>query len=691
MKPLSWDTETALIRPARLAPPLVCVSWQTSGEPPRLEHHATVEPLFRSWLEDPEILFIAHNGAFDFAVIAECFPHLVPLIFAAYGANRITDTKLREQLLDIAGGRFRWHPTEKGKGVRVDYDLAGVARRRTGRILKKDGFRFFYGLLRDTPIRGWIDRAKEIQAAARVTQPGDQFDDYRSILGSKWDDAVRGLIEADPSEVISYPLEDAVAPLEVYEAQEEHADELDDQFRQARAAWWLHLSSTWGLRTTAEGVRTLKTRTEQRYNELEAELIETGLVRPDGSRDTKAAKRLMIEVCTRDDLPIRRTDTHGSPGKCKDLDGNVLPDGDEACAEHVSLDEESCKNVAEYSPELSKYSEATTLKKVLSNNVPALERGIYWPIHTGYGLAESGRTTSSNPPIQNLTNLGGIRESFVPRAGHLFASCDFPQLELYTWAQCCLTRFGHSKMAEALNDGMDPHLWYASIVLDTSYQDIRARYEGGEQLAADIRQVCKIGNFGWPGGMWPPTFTRHLRRILGKELSERLRVDEDRVTVWRDQWFEAWPEAHEFFQRVKELLDPIAKVAKVETIYTNRIRGGARICAACNNDFQGLGSDCAKEAGWQIALKQYTQRDSSLYNTRTVFFVHDEFGLECRDDDRAHHVAVELGETMRQGANVYLPDVPMPKSKMKPVLSRLWSKKAKQVFSHTGRLIAWSA
>lgn len=691
---IAFDTETALIRPARLAPPLVCVTWQEFVDgvatDAGIEHHASVEPRLRGWLEEKNLTFAAHNTAFDLAVISERFPSLRSLVFDAYRQDRVTDTMLREQLLDIAGGRYRWHPTEKGKGIRVNYDLASVARRRAGLHLKKDGFRYFYGFFIDVLLERWVEHARLVQARGQAFVDGAldaEFAEHRYILDDKWPEAIKGLLEADPEEVLTYPIEDSMATGEVYLAQEEHVDELEDQHRQGRAAWWLHLSATWGLRTTPKGVASLKARTEHKYKEVEAELIAAELVRPDGTRNTKAAKRLMIRICREGAFPIRRTDTHGTPGKCKDLDGRVLEEvDDDLCAEHVCLDEDACKSTGDEL--LGKYAEASTLKKVLSNNVPALERGIYLPIHTSYGLGETGRTTSSNPPIQNLTNIGGVKESFVPRPEHLFAACDFPQLELYAWAQCCLFRFGHSKMAEALNAGLDPHLWYAAIILDTTYEDVVVRYEAGEQLVADIRQVCKIGNFGWPGGMWPPTFTRHLRRLLGKALSERLGINEEKVTRWRDQWFEAWPEAHDFFDRVKKLLDPIVKVATVTTIFTNRIRGGARFCAACNNDFQGLGVDCAKEAGWRIADAQYEQPKSALYNTRTVFFVHDEFGVECLDDERAHDVAFALADTMREGANLYLPDVPIPKEKMKPVLMRQWNKKAKQVFQE-GRLVPW--
>lgn len=147
-------------------------------------------------------------------------------------------------------------------------------------------------------------------------------------------------------------------------------------------------------------------------------------------------------------------------------------------------------------------------------------------------------------------------------------------------------------------------------------------------------------------------------------------------------------DAH-YFARVNSQIDPEAGLATVQTLFTNRIRGGATYCAACNNGFQALGSDCAKEAGWRIACAQYVDTTSPLYNTRTIAFVHDEFILEVPDGPSAHDAAYELARLMREGANTYLPDVPIPARKMKPLLMRQWSKKARPTFDEEGRLVPW--
>ncbi|MBF9687121.1 hypothetical protein IAI39_11560, partial [Streptococcus pseudopneumoniae] len=81
----------------------------------------------------------------------------------------------------------------------------------------------------------------------------------------------------------------------------------------------------------------------------------------------------------------------------------------------------------------------------------------------------------------------------------------------------------------------------------------------------------------------------------------------------------------------------------VVTLFTERHRGNATYCAACNNGFQALGADCAKESAWRIAREQYDEGPArtALFNTRTVAFVHDEFIGEALEAV-AHEAAQRL-------------------------------------------------
>jgi DNA polymerase I-like protein with 3'-5' exonuclease and polymerase domains len=286
--------------------------------------------------------------------------------------------------------------------------------------------------------------------------------------------------------------------------------------------------------------------------------------------------------------------------------------------------------------------------------------------------------------IQNLRRQVGIREAFIPRRGRVFANADYPQLELYCLAQCCMTWLGHSALGRALNAGLDPHLALAATILEVLYEDAKARLEAGDELVEDVRHLAKQANFGLPGGMGIAKFEKLVRVNLKPEIIARLGVDQARLKLLKEQWFETWPEMHHYFARI-DALDGVV----IESLHTKRFRGFPTYCAACNNGFQALGSDCAKSACWLIAKEQYVDSASPLFNTRTVAFVHDEFILEV-DEACGHDAAMRLADVMVEGANIYLPDVPIPRSKVKPLLMRRWSKKAKPVYE-AGRLVPWEA
>ncbi len=693
---VAFDSETALIRPALLAPPPACWTWARPNLPPKIVHANDARPTLRDWLIDKTTRLVGHNVAFDLAVACEAYPELRELVFKAYDEDRVTDTMIRQWLLDTAAGIYRGRVGDKGRWVEHKYGLEDLAKRCAGIVLEKDGWRLSYGELIDVPLARWPEKARELQAAAvpRVAELEELKEESVVKALTKERDGLKSMIAGDPSRVTTYPLDDATATLAVWEAQEKHASYLEDQYRQARAYFALHLSSTWGLRTDPEGVEILRRETQAAYDELEEDLIEVGLVRNNKtkSRDTKAAKARMIRVCEEEKLTLRRTDGHAEDdpekNKCKDAEGKKLPPGDDACVEHVCLDADAC--TASGDDVLEAYSELSTLKKVLTNDVAMLTKGVLYPVHTRYGFAETGRTTSSKPNIQNLRRRVGIREAFVPREGNVFFSCDYPQLELYTLAQCCVAWLGESKLAEVLNAGKDPHTQFAAIVLGISYEDAERRIAEGDEEVDDVRHLCKQGNFGLPGGLGIPKFERLVRKNLKPEVIARLGIDQKRLRTLKDQWFETYPEMQRYFARVNDLVDQNTGKAFIESLFTKRYRGGASYCAACNNGFQALGSDCAKEAAWRICRAQYVERESPLFNTRTTAFVHDEFVGEC-PEEKLHDAGYELARLMREGANVNLPDVPIPASKMKPVGMRRWSKKAKPVFSPEGRLVPWAA
>ena len=676
MKIVAFDTETSLIRPGLCAPPISCLSY--------VEHDG---------VQQTGEGLVGHNLAYDMGVICAEWPELTPLVFEAYEANRCTDTMLRGKLFDIARGCYRGYLGEDNKWFKHGYSLLELAKRWAGVPMKKEGFRLFYGPLRDVPLERWVDAARELQERGRRYLEGAsdaQLADLEAAMGDakkfRGSEGLLGMIAADPFEVITYPLDDARSTMAVYLAQETAGELLVDQFRQARAAWWLHLASAWGLRTNAAGVAALQLQTEKTRDAIEAALVAEGLVRKDGSRDTKKAKERMLAVCGwRWDEGLGRFERDAereAAGTCLAL--RLTP------ANEPSLDADACK--ASGDEVLKAYAELTSMAAVLNKDVPALARAVVWPVHTHFDLAETGRRTSANPNVQNWRRLPGIRECFVPRKGRVFAQADYSGLELATLAQACLDLLGHSKLAEMLNAGIDPHSLFASKILGWSYEEThraaKDKSHPRHKEADDARQVGKAFNFGAPGGLGmtrkrdgsDATLIVFARKAYGIEITH-----ED-LHEYAKTWHATLPEMQEYFAYVKSLPKGEDGSTTLKQLRSDRIRGGAIYTAACNSFFQGLGADATAHAGWLIAKACYVDRSSPLFGSRIVNYVHDEFIVETDDTARAHEAAEELSRLMVLGASEWIPSI---KLAAEPCLMRVWSKDAKTLRDASGRLVPW--
>ena len=146
---LAFDTETLPFGKGRMAPPIVCLSYADTDGRVGLLHHTEVAPFVRRALAGGAAL-ITHNGCYDWACLMAADPAIVPAVFEAYDANRVQDTLVREQLIDLRRGLFK-----PGR-----YSLADTAKRRLGVDLGKDDWRQWYANLRDKPLTQWPDGAK---------------------------------------------------------------------------------------------------------------------------------------------------------------------------------------------------------------------------------------------------------------------------------------------------------------------------------------------------------------------------------------------------------------------------------------------------------------------------------------------------------------------------------------------------
>ncbi len=661
------DTETERFSEHLKAPGLVCasVAWHRTGGPPaallfKWDGDGLVglsaPGMFSTILAQPSGWL---NAPYDWAVVAAKWPALVPSIFAAYAGDRIIDIGIREKLFDIAHGKL----LRPAKGKPHPYSLGELSRRILGREMDKgaDTWRTRYGELKHVPLAQWPEAAK------------------------------------------AYPLGDVVTPLEVFDAQNARpyaAEILAPQFREARADWGLHLMHCWGFRTDQIRLEKFAKEVGDEYAILHEVLVREGLIRvkqiggknprTESSRNVKAVRDRLQSVAT----------AHG-------LDVKMTSGGDKGSEPEVSTDADTCKMLAEHDPVLRSYARYSSLGSLLSKDVVAF-RG-HLQIHPNFdSLNMNGRTSSFKPNTQNPPRVVGIRESFVPRPGCVFIDNDYPQIELRTWAQVCIWVLGYSRMAELLNtcdaDGkynpLDPHLDLGSRILRIPYAEAKARLKAEKAAlkldpkapapVSDARQISKVGNFGYMGGMGWETFIGYAREQFD------IVLEKNAAKALHQGWLENWPEAKPYFAWIKGAHEwsvklsakgkPI-KVTSIRHFVSGMIRGGAVYTDACNNYFSALAQCIGKEAMFQIARECYDESTGSiLLGCRPVNWVHDQIIAECPDDELAHDRAIRVAQIMDEAAERLLPNI---KTKSEPCLARRWSKHAEAVYDARGRLIPW--
>ncbi len=585
---VALDTETALISDANPTPDLACIQLATENEQ-QIIHQSEAERWVTGLLRDPNVHLVGAEIAYDLAVLANEYSHLMPLIFAAYEADRIQDVAINAKLEDIHRGLY-----PRG------YGLDDLAARYVRRVVSKDNpWRFRFGELIEHPIAFW------------------------------------------PKAALDYALEDARSTFDIW-IEQGRRGLAKDRFRQARASWWLRLTSNKGLKTDPTAVDRFEAELTTKADACAALLLENGLARQEKKglvRDTKAAKARMQEVWT-GELPR-------SPKGGISLSGEFLEDSRD--------------------PLLIAYADYSSTLKKLRTDIPLLRRGAVNRIHTHFEVCqETGRTGSSGPNIQNFDRKSGIRECFVPEPGYVYAMADYGKGELCTWAQVCLWLFGKSRMAEVLNAGGDPHATVARTIAGADYTD-------------DHRQVGKVVDFGCPGGMG----VKRLANYAWKAYDVKLTIEQ--AMFLREMWRNTWPEGRLYHNYISELFPHEAARVTMKQYVSDRLRGGCGYTQACNTLFQGLLADAGKHAGFYVAKACYVDSSSPLYGGYIVNFPHDEFIVEA-PEDRAPWAAEELARLMHEKAADFVPDV-TPVAE--PLLSTRWSKKAKPKRDDRGLLIPW--
>ncbi len=351
-------------------------------------------------------------------------------------------------------------------------------------------------------------------------------------------------------------------------------------------------------------------------------------------------------------------------------------------------------------------------------------------------LVNTGRTSCSGPNLQNLPRTHGIRECFVPSPDHHFLLVDYNQLELCTLAQSCFERYGESRMMQLINEGVDLHRWFASVLLNKEESEI----------TSEERQLAKACNFGFPGGLGAKAFLDYARKTYSIQ-----GLTELEAIGYRDQWLDAFPEMRKYldedrnslrqllsmydfsacpqafwgqdaseiaakiflriigghesntkgshyseqltawafdevlpailpgFRRISKGSKELQKVVLSNItvrLKTGRVRAWCGYCAAKNTPFQGLASDGTKIALYRLVRAGY----------KVVNFVHDEFILEIPTSGDLEKILQDVESIAVRAMRVVAPDVEI---KVESYFADRWYKKGNLIRSTDGRIVPY--
>lgn len=606
-----FDLETDLIEHGKLAPQPVCMAWTAGGPAEVVAMPVTMPYGFHHRLRTDTI--VGHNVAFDMACLCAHYPGLIPDIFRAYDEGRVEDTLIRQKLLDLRDRGW----------LEKTYNLGAVAERYGLVVDKADSWRLNYGSLRGIPVEQWPAGARE------------------------------------------YAARDAEATLAVYLAQEGGPSSAKDAY----ADFCLYLASCWGVFTNRERTEAYLKIVQGEVERTKEVLQKAGLVRANGTRDTKKAKEYMERLCNRRGIKLKLTEKG-----------------------QTSLDADACTLVG--SRLLEQYSQFVSASGTL-NKVLDLTHGYTKPLQTSYNvIVETCRTSSRKPqePVkgwqaQNPPNPSkkkrkegtidvrvGFRECLEPDRGNVYIIGDYPSAELHSVAEFCYTQLGQSSLREYLLNGTDLHCLLASMILKVPYEEVLAGKKGPYKKP---RERAKIGNYTLWGGGGADSFILSSRAQYG-ELFTREEFD-----TLRGAWREMLPETRAYFNHVNALLGG-RKQADVTHPLTG-FRVAARGYTAMSNFFfQHLTATAMKHAYCQVSKRAYAVPTSAMYGYRFPLEVHDEFVGEGGEKG-AHEAALELAQVMEVEYNKFVPNVPL---KVETCVSRFWSKSAEQVWQNS-RLIPW--
>lgn len=261
------------------------------------------------------------------------------------------------------------------------------------------------------------------------------------------------------------------------------------------------------------------------------------------------------------------------------------------------------------------YSGVNTLNKMFLNRWED-DAAYDGRLHPTFNLTNvvSGRTSCTNPNLQQVPRNKDIRSLFTAPEGRLFFEADYSQLELRIAAHYA----NEPTMLKIYREGGDIHTMTASLMT------------GGREPTKAERSKAKAVNFGFLYGMSAKKFVDYAYDSYGVTFSKA------EAEHYRDAFFMKYSRLLPWHKEQEELCEALGGVSnlfgrfrKLPKIYSqNRWERAEAARKAVNTPVQGTGSDILLSAAVEVHKKL------SPYGLKVCGTIHDSIVGEFNEEDK---------------------------------------------------------
>jgi len=262
-------------------------------------------------------------------------------------------------------------------------------------------------------------------------------------------------------------------------------------------------------------------------------------------------------------------------------------------------------------------------------------------VHSNYKqIVKTGRSSSSNPNLQNIPAADMFRRAFNCPAGWRINNADYGAQETL----CLAEKSREPNIIKLINEGGDMHCFVAKHI-NTELMNLTDKEIKKDH--SEKRQTAKLAGFAIQFGG------------TGFTISKNLSITKEAGEYVFDSYFKAFPKLKEYFEKVKKetykqgyiLIDPITGRKQWFKKPKNKKETGAIDRKSLNSPIQGMAGNITKLAG--VLFTEWV--DCKNYNNvvKLTNIVHDEINVEVKEK-YAKESAIALSYYMEKAGAVWV-------------------------------------